>query len=52
MKIEEKQKMGPKGKASEGPALWVRPLYAHDENGRLVRCYPPSLAAVFGKKGD
>ena len=52
MKIEEKKKMGPKGKAGEGPAGWVRPLYLHDENDRLVRCSPPSSATIAGKKGE
>ena len=52
MKIEEKKKTGPKGKAGEGPAGWVRPLYLHDENDRLVRCSPPSSAAAAGKKGE
>ena len=51
VKIEEKKKTGPKGKAGEGPAGWVRPLYLHNENDRLVRCSPPSLAAAAGKKG-
>ena len=36
MKIEEKKKMGPKGKAAQGPVGWVRPLYAHDENDYLL----------------
>ena len=44
--------MGPKGKAGEGPVGWVRPLYLHDENDRLVRCSPPSLATAAGKKGE
>ena len=52
MKIEEKKKTGPKGKAGEGPAGGVRPLYLHDENNCLVRCSPPSLAATAGKKGE
>ena len=51
VKIEEKKKTGPKGKAGEGLAGWVRPLYLHDENDRLVRCSPPSLATAAGKKG-
>ena len=51
VKIEEKKKIGPRGKAGEGPAGWVRPLYLHDENDRLVWCSPPSLAATAGKKG-
>ena len=42
---------GPKGKVGEGPAVWVRPLYAHDENDRLVRCSPPSSVVAPGKKG-
>ena len=50
VKIEEKKKTGPKGKAGEGPAGWVRPLYLHDENDRLVRCSPPSSAAAAWKK--
>ena len=48
VKIEEKKKTGPKGKVGEGPAGWVRPLYLHDENDRLVRCSPPSSVAVAG----
>ena len=52
MKIEEKKKTGPKGKAGEGPAGWVRPLYLHDENDCLVRCSPPSSAAGARKKGE
>ena len=52
VKIEEKKKTGPKGKASEGPAGRVRPLYLHDENDRLVQCSPPSLAAAIGRKGE
>ena len=52
MKIEEKKKMGPKGKAGEGPAGWVRPIYLHDKNDRLVQCSPPSSVASAGKKGD
>ena len=52
VKIEEKEKTGPKGKAGKGPPGWVRPLYLHDENDRLVRCSPPSLATAVGKKGD
>ena len=52
IKIEEKKKMGTKGKAGEGPTGWVRPLYLHYENDRLVRCSPPSLVAAAGKKGD
>ena len=46
MKIEEKKKTGPKGKAGEGLARWVRPLYLHNENDHLVQCSPPSLAAA------
>ena len=52
MKIEEKKKTGPKGKAGKGTAGWVRPLYLHNENDRLVRCSPPSSAAAARKKGD
>ena len=52
IKIEEKKKTGSKGKAGGGPAGWVRPLYLHDENDRLVRCSPPSSAATIGKKGE
>ena len=52
VKIEEKKKTGPKGKVGEGPAGWVRPLYLHDENDRLVRCSPPFSAAAAGKKGE
>ena len=37
VKIEEKKKTGPKGKGGEGPPGWVRPLFVHDENDRLVR---------------
>ena len=51
VKIEEKKKTGPKGTVGEGPPGWVRPLYLHDENDRLVRCSPPSSAAAAGKKG-
>ena len=50
MKIEEKKKTWPKGKAGDEPAGWVRPLYAHDENDRLVQCSPPSLAVATTKK--
>ena len=52
VKIEEMKKTGPKGKAGEGPAGWVRPLYLHHENHPLVRCSPPSSAATDGKKGE
>ena len=53
VKIEEKKKTGPKGKAGEGPAGWVRPLYLHDENDRLMQCSPPSsAAAAAGKNGE
>ena len=52
VKIEEKKETGPKGKASEGPLGWVRPLYLHDENDRLVRCSAPSSVAAAGKKGE
>ena len=52
MKIEEKKKTSPKEKAGEGPVGWVRPLYLHDENSRLVWCSAPSLVATVGKKGD
>ena len=52
MKIEEKKKIGPKGKAGKGLARWVRPLYLHNENDCLVQCSPPPLAIVVGKKGD
>ena len=52
MKIKEKKNTGPKEKAGEGPARWVRPLYLHDENDHLMRCSPPSLATVVAKKGD
>ena len=51
MKIEEKKKTRPKGKVGEGLVGWVRLLYLHDENDRLARCSPPSLAAVVGKRG-
>ena len=51
MKIKEKKKTGPKGKAGEGPAGWVRPLYLHNENDHLVRCSPTSSATAAGKKG-
>ena len=51
VKIEEKKKTGPKGKGGEGPPGWVRPLFVHDENDRLVRSSPPSLASATGKKG-
>ena len=50
MKIEETKETGPKGKAGEGPAGWVRPLYLHDENNRLVGYSPPSSAAIARKK--
>ena len=52
VKIEEKKKMGPKGKGGEGPPGWVRPLFVHDEDDRLVRCSPPSSAGATGKKGE
>ena len=52
VKIEEKKKTGRKGTVGEGPPGWVRPLYLHDENDRLVRCSPPSLAVAAGKKGE
>ena len=52
VKIEEKKKTGPKGKGGEGPAGWVRPLFVHDENDRLVRCSPPSSAAAARKKAE
>ena len=52
VKIEEKKKTGPKGKGGEGPPGWVRPLFVHDENDRLVRCSPPSSAAAAGKKAE
>ena len=52
VKIEEKKKTGPKGKAGKGPVGWVRPLCLDDENDRLVRCFPPSSAATTRKKGD
>ena len=52
MKIKEKKKTGPKGKASKGPAGWVRPLYVHDEKHCLVRCSPLSLVVATRKKGD
>ena len=52
MKIEEKKKTGPKEKAGKGLAGWVRLLYLHDENDRLVWCSPPSSAATAGKKGE
>ena len=52
VKIKEKKKTGPKGKAGEGPAGWVGLLYLHDENDRLVQCFPPSLAAATEKKGE
>ena len=51
VKIEEKKKTGPKREVGEGPG-WMRPLYVHDENDRLMRCSPPSSAATVGKKGD
>ena len=50
MKIEEKKRTEPKGKVGKGPAGWVRPLYLHNENDRLVRCSPPSSAAAARKK--
>ena len=34
--IEEKKKMGPKGKAGEGLIRWMRHLYVYDENDGLV----------------
>ena len=52
VKIEEKKKTGPKGKVGKGPVGWVRLFYVHNENDRLVRCSPPSLAATVGKKED
>ena len=52
VKIEEKKKTEPKGKAGERPAGWVRPLYMHDENNCLERCFPPSSVAIIEKKGD
>ena len=52
VKIEEKMKTGHEGKAGEGPTRWVRPLYLHDENDRLVRCSPPSSVAAAKKKGE
>ena len=52
VKIEEKKKTGPKGKGGEGSLGWVRPLYLHDENDRLVRCSPPSSVASARKKGE
>ena len=50
VKIEEKKKTGPKGTAGEGPPRWVRLLYLHDENDRLVWCSLPSSAAAAGKR--
>ena len=52
IKIEEKKKTGPKGKGGEGPPGWVRPLFVHNENDRLVRCSPPSSTDATGKKGE
>ena len=52
MKIEEKKRTGPEGKAGEGLVGWVRPLYARDENDRLVWCSPPSSATIASKRGD
>ena len=52
VKIEEMKKMGRKGKVGKGPAGWVRPLYLHDENDRLVWCSPPSSAATARKNWD
>ena len=52
MKSEEKKKTGPKGKAGEGPVGWVRPLYLHDENDRLVWCSPPSSVVGARKRGS
>ena len=52
MKIKEKKKTGPKGKAGKGLVGWVRSLYAHDENDCLVQCSPPSSVVAAGKKGD
>ena len=52
LKIEEKKKMGPKGKAGEGLAGGLRPLHAHDDNDRLIWCSPSSSAATIGKKGN
>ena len=51
MNIEEKKKMGLKGKAGEGLAGCVRPLDVHDENDCLMQCSPPSSAAAAEKKG-
>ena len=52
MKMEEKKKTGPKGKAGEGPAGWVRPLYLHDESDHLVRCSPHLRLLLLEKRGD
>ena len=54
MKIEKKKKKktGPKGKAGKGPVGWVRSLYLHGENDRLMRCSPPSSTATTKKRGD
>ena len=52
LKIEKKKKTGPKGKAGEGPAGWMRPLNLHDKNDRLMRCSPPSFAIATRKKCD
>ena len=52
VEIEEKKKSGHKGKAGEGLAGWVRPLYAYDENDHLVWCSAPSLVVAAIKKGD
>ena len=50
MKIEEKKKMGPKGKMGDGPARWVNPLYAHNENDYLVWRSPAFAATTARKK--
>ena len=42
---------GPQGKRGRGTArVWVRPLFVHDENDRLVWCSPPSSAGATRKK--
>ena len=43
---------GPQGKRGEGPPGWVRPLFVHDENDRLVRCSPPSRLVLLEKRGS
>ena len=50
VKIKVKKKAGSEEKVGKGLVGYVRPLYAHDENDCLMRCSPPSLAIVVGKK--